>query len=80
MHEPGNGNASYYTVPQGLIQPQVSGYHNFSICTPLCYSYATFEMCAEIVGAPSYRVLNLEWGLNSIKLQYIRFDLLLPQA
>ena len=28
-------------------------------------------MCAEIVGAPSHRVLNLVWGLNSIKLQYI---------
>ena len=61
------------TVPQGLIQPKVSGYHNLSICTPLCYSYATFGMCAEIVDAPSYRVLDLEWGLNSIKSRFAKF-------
>ena len=30
-------------------------------------------MCAEIVDAPSYRVLDLEWGLNFIKLRYARF-------
>ena len=26
-----------------------------------CYSYVTFGMCAEIVDAPSFRVLGLEW-------------------
>ena len=30
-------------------------------------------MCAEIVDAPSYRVLDLEWGLNLIKSRYARF-------
>ena len=47
------------TVLQGLSQPKVSGYRIFLICTPLRYSYVTFEMCAEIVGAPSHRVLDL---------------------
>ena len=42
------------TVLQGLTQPKVSGYRNFSICTPLRYSYATFGLCADIVDAPSY--------------------------
>ena len=30
-------------------------------------------MCAEIVDAPSYRVLDLEWGLNSIKSRFAKF-------
>ena len=73
--------ASYnamHTVPQGLIQPKVSGYRNFSIGTFLCYSYVTFVMCAEIVDAPSYIVLDLEWGLNLLKLLYARSCILLP--
>ena len=53
------------TVLQGLTQPKVSGYNNFSICTPLHYSYATLGLCAEIIDVPSYRVLDLQWGLNS---------------
>ena len=48
-----------------------------SICTPLCYSYVTFGMCAEIVDAPSYRILDLEWGLNSFNWHYARFCTLL---
>ena len=61
---------------QGLTQPKVSGYNNFSICTPLRYSYVAFGLCAEIVDAPSYRVLDLEWGLNSFNWQYARFGIL----
>ena len=58
------------TVLQGLSQPKVSGYRNFSICTPLRYSYATFGMCAEIVDAPSYWVLDLGWGAEFIQLAF----------
>ena len=64
-------------VLQGLTQREVSGYNNFSTFTPLCYSYATFGLCAEIVDAPSYRVLDLEWGLNSFNWHYARFCTLL---
>ena len=67
-----------YTVLQELTQPKVSGYHSFSICTLLRYFYVTFGVYAEIVAAPSYRVLELEWGLNSINWQYARFCILLP--
>ena len=66
------------TVLQGLTQPKVSGYRNLSICTPLRYSYATFGLCTEIVDAPSYRVLDFEWGLNSFNWRYARFCINLP--
>ena len=66
---------------QGLTEPKVSGYRNFSIWTPLRYSYATFGLCAEIVDVPSYtisyRVPDLEWGLNSFNWHYARFCILL---
>ena len=65
------------TVLQGLTQPKVSGYRSFSICTPLRYSYVTFGLCAEIVAAPSYRVLDLEWGLNSFNWHFAKFCTLL---
>ena len=73
-----NGIGWVITVLQGLTQPKVSGYNNFSICTPLRYSYATFDLFAEIVDAPSYRVIDLEWGLNSFNWQYAQFGILFP--
>ena len=66
------------TVLQGLTQPKVSGYRNFSICTPLRYSYATFGLCAEIVDAPSYRLIDLEGGLDSFNWWYDKFGTLFP--
>ena len=40
--------------------------------------YVILGMCAEIVDVPSFRVPDLECGLNLFNRRYARFYILLP--
>ena len=66
------------TVLQGLSQPKVSGYRNFSICTPLRYSYDELSDQGYTSLPKSGEIESGQMVSEKVKLTY--FDVYLSQT